>query len=96
MANKKAKGPRAKSRQKLSAKGPKATVNRLLQDFDKGQKVIVKINASIHSGFPARRFHGKTGVVEGKQGKACIVSVKDGSKLKRIIAHPVHLMAAAS
>ena len=89
-----ARGVRAKTRHKFRTHGIKPTVNQLLQDFNEGQSVVIKVNGGVHAGLPGRRFHGKTGVVVGKQGKACVVEDKDGHMLKTVIAHPVHLKAA--
>ena len=72
------------------------TVNRLLQDFDIGQKVILRTNTSVHSGMPARRFHGKTATVKGSQGRAVLVSLKVGKTEKTLITHPAHLLAVKS
>ncbi len=37
------------------------------------------------------RFHGRIGVVKGQRGKCYEVAIKDGSKEKILIVHPVHL-----
>ena len=91
MANKKAKGKRAKSRHKLRRKTSKMTVNKMLQGFDLNQRVIIKINPAFHSGMPFRRFHGKAGVVLGRQGNAFKVQVCDGKMVKDLLVHPAHL-----
>ena len=93
MSCKKAKGKRAKTRHKFSGKGAKLTVNRLLQEFKDGQKVTIKANASLHSGFPPRRYQGRVGVVAGKQGSALKVSVSQGREEKQLLIHPAHLVA---
>jgi large subunit ribosomal protein L21e len=40
---------------------------------------------------PHRRFQGKTGIITGIQGRAYIVSVKDGNMKKTVVARPEHL-----
>ena len=40
---------------------------------------------------PHRRFQGKTGVITGTQGRAYVVSVKDGNMQKTVVARPEHL-----
>ncbi|MFP4142086.1 MAG: 50S ribosomal protein L21e, partial [Thermoplasmata archaeon] len=37
------------------------------------------------------RFHGKIGVIDGKQGDAFVVEVKDGGKTKKVITRSEHL-----
>ncbi|MFH1545059.1 MAG: 50S ribosomal protein L21e [archaeon] len=90
MPNKKAKGKRAKQRDKMKGKG-KPTVNKLLEEFDEEDIVQISINSAIHSGLPHHRFQGKTGRVERRRGSCYIVSLKDGNMRKRVIVHPVHL-----
>ncbi|HZX34748.1 MAG TPA: hypothetical protein VFF09_05195 [archaeon] len=91
MASKKARGIRKKTRHKISGKGSKVTVNRLLQEIPQGTSVDIKIDASIHSGMPQSRYHGYTGKVEGKQGRAYIVSASKGNKKVSLIIGPAHL-----
>ena len=91
MPNKKAKGKRANTRHKFKKKGAKLTVNKLLQEFDIGQKVALRTDASVHSGMPARRFHGRTATVKGMRGRAVLVTLKDGKTEKTLITHPAHL-----
>jgi large subunit ribosomal protein L21e len=40
---------------------------------------------------PHRRFHGRTGFIQHRQGVAWIVAVKDGNMQKTVIARPEHL-----
>ena len=95
MASKKAKGKRKKSRDLLKArKGRKATVNKLVSGFEKGERVVVRINPSMHSAMPPMRYHGKTGKVVGHRGRAFIVSLKIGNKDKELIVGAAHLLAA--
>ncbi len=91
---KKSKGTRQGTR-KILRKKPKERgmipITRALKEFEEGEKTRIKIEPSVHKGQPHRRFHGKTGVVTGKQGDAFIVEVEDGGKVKKIIARPEHL-----
>lgn len=91
MANKKAKGKRAKTRRKMKKGNEKVTVNKLLRKIDLGSTAQVNINSSVHSGLPFRRFQGLTGKVKEKRGNAYIVKLRDGGKWKEVIAHPAHL-----
>jgi large subunit ribosomal protein L21e len=87
---------RKKSRDKLSktvrSRG-KSPVVRAIQEFEKGAKVHVLIDPSIHKGMPHPRFHGKTGEVIGKRGRAFVLRITDGDATKTLIALPEHLAA---
>ena len=83
-------GTRKIMRKKPSERGL-IPVTKSLQEFEKGEKARIKIEPSIHKGRPHRRFHGKTGVIDGKQGNAFVLKVKDGGKEKTVIARPEHL-----
>jgi large subunit ribosomal protein L21e len=87
---------RKKSRDKLSktvrARGISPVV-RAIQEFDTGAKVHVLIDPSIHKGMPHPRFHGKTGEVIGKRGRAFVLKITDGDATKTLITLPEHLMA---
>ena len=88
----KAKGPRARTRHKLQKKirgMPKP--NSMLKTFSVGDKVVIKIEPSIHSAMPCPRFHGNIGSVKSKRGTAYLVELTDGGKTKILISHPVHL-----
>lgn len=89
-------GIRKKTRDKLSksvrSRGISPVV-RAIQEFEPGSKVHVLIDPSIHRGMPHPRFHGKTGEVVGRRGRAFLVRVTDGSTTKTLIALPEHLTA---
>ncbi len=69
-------------------------INKALQEFEEGEKVKIKIEPSVHKAQPHRRFHGKIGEIEGKQGAAFVVNVKDGRKTKKVITRAEHLERA--
>jgi len=62
-----------------------------LQDFKKEDIVMIRTIANCHSGMPNSRFLGKQGKIVGKKGRCYAVSVLDGSNVKIVVAHPVHL-----
>ena len=91
---KRSKGLRSKSRKILRRKPRKrglSSITRALQSFDEGDSVNIVIDSTVHKGMPHIRFHGRTGVVEGKQGKSYKVGVKDGKKHKTLVMRPEHL-----
>jgi len=90
----KSKGYRRKTRallRKKSRNRGKIGLSKILHEYKPGQKVMVKINPSIHEGMPHRRYHGRIGVVASKKGRAYVVGVTQGKAVKEIIVRPEHL-----
>ena len=90
-------GSRRKSRYKMrksvSERG-KLPIGRFLQNFEHGDKVLLKAFSSYQKGLFCLRFYGKIGEVAGMQGNCYKVNIKDGNKAKEAIVHPVHLLRA--
>ena len=86
----KSHGARKRTREKFRKKG-RVTVNKLMRNFDLGQRIVIDIESSSLSGMPFRRFQGLSGKVVGRRGRAYLVEIKDGGKKKKIIANPEHL-----
>ena len=87
----KSHGPRRRTREKL--RGPKRpTISEIFKEFSPGDRVVLKIRSSSGS-IPCRRFHGLSGKILGKRGRAYIIEIKDGKKIKKVIAMPEHLKA---
>lgn len=81
---------RHKMRQSISNKG-KLPVSKFMQEFEIGERVILKAEPSHQGGLFFLRFQGKVGDVIKKQGECVIVQIKDGNKLKKCLVHPIHL-----
>ena len=91
---KRSRGFRSKSRYKLTKKIRKGAMNvitRAMQTCENGEKVAIVIDPSVHHGMPHPRYHGYTGEVVGKQGRAYIIKIRDKRKIKHLIAYPEHL-----
>ena len=86
---KRSSGQRVKTRNKL--KGGRFSIAEALQEFNPSEKVVIKINPSVHKGMPHPRFQGKQATVIEKRGRAFLVSIVDGNKTKQLIAKPEHL-----
>jgi large subunit ribosomal protein L21e len=88
------KGYRSGTRHLLK-KGPrehgKLGLTKLLQEYQPGNRVMVRIDSSVQKGMPHRRFHGKTGIIIEKRGRSYVVSVPQGDAVKEIIVRPEHL-----
>ena len=87
-------GPRKKTRRKLRKRVRErglSPISRVIQHFEVGEKVHIRIDPSVHKGMPHRRFHGRTGTVIGKRGRSYIVEIYDGGKRKELFVRPEHL-----
>lgn len=69
-------------------------ITRFLQEFEVGDEVVVRLEASDPHGMPHPRYQGRVCVVLGRRGRAYVVSFIDGGKPKELIANPVHLVRA--
>ena len=91
------KGIMERTRQKFRKRARQrglSPITRALQNFDEGEKVTIVIDSGVHSGQPHKRFHGATGVIVEKRGRAYVVGVRFGGKTKKAIALPEHLRKA--
>ena len=82
-------------RKHVRERGAVPPLSLVLHEYRPGDKVHIVINPAIHSGMPHRRYHGKTGTVVGRRGKAYIVHLRVGGKVKELIVRPEHLRPAA-
>jgi len=88
------KGLREKTRQKFRRRARErglSPITRALQKYETGERASIVIDSSIHKGQPHNRFHGLTGTVIGSQGKAYLLEVKMGGKVKKVVVAPEHL-----
>ncbi len=87
----KSHGPRRRTREKLrKSEREKFTVTKYLRTFEPGERVVIVPDPSSKS-IPFRRFHGRSGEIVEKRGRAYIVLVRDGRSYKKVIARPEHL-----
>jgi large subunit ribosomal protein L21e len=90
----KSRGFRAKTRFKIKQKvAYRPPITKFLQEFRKGQGIVIVQEPSSQRGMPHPRFKGKTGKVLGKRGKSYIIEILDGNKVKKLISAPEHLKA---
>ena len=66
-------------------------INRIMHNYEEGDRVAIVLDGSQQMGMPHRRVHGRTGFIQKRQGVAWVVSVKDGNMQKTVIARPEHL-----
>jgi large subunit ribosomal protein L21e len=90
----KAKGYRARTRSLLRKKPRergKIGLSKVLHEYKPGEKVVINLDPSVHKGMPHRRYHGRTGVITDKRGRAYVIEVTQGNATKEIIVRPEHL-----
>ncbi|RJX15986.1 50S ribosomal protein L21e [Candidatus Bathyarchaeota archaeon] len=91
---KRSKGYRSKTRSLLRKKPRERglkPLGYLLREYKVGDKVVISIDPATHKGQPHRRYHGKIGTIMEKRGKAYVIAVRDGGKIRKIIALPEHI-----
>jgi large subunit ribosomal protein L21e len=81
---------RHKFKKSLRQKG-KLSISRYFQAFNEGERVGLSVEPSVQKGIYFPRFVGRIGIIRKKNGSCYEVEIKDKSKLKTIIVHPVHL-----
>jgi len=84
------RGTRAKLRKNLRTRG-KVTIRKIVQEFKKGESVIISPEPTIQIGMPDKRYFGKQGKILSMKGKAYIIEVMNGNAVKQVISMPVHL-----
>ena len=68
----------------------KIRLSNYFQKFHNGDRVAVVRELSKQPKFP-KTLQGRSGVVDGMRGSSYIVKIKDISKEKMYLIHPVHL-----
>lgn len=76
----------AKKRTKKVREKGKLRLSKYFQEFSEGESVAVVKEISMQPKFPDR-IQGRTGVVEGKQGRAYKVKINK----KKFLIEPIHL-----
>ena len=92
---KRPRGYFSRATRKLRAKR-KLTPANFIKEFTVGQRVLIKPQPYYKSAIPHRRYRGKAGKVIERRGSCYVVELKDGGKIKQVIAHPVHLILLPS
>jgi large subunit ribosomal protein L21e len=73
----------------------KPALSKVFKEYKEGDKVCLIWIPGQTSDLP-RRYHGRTGVIDKGQGKAFVVKVKDGGKVKKFIVKRIHLKKLSS
>jgi large subunit ribosomal protein L21e len=92
------RGSRSKTRSKLKKKNRERStvpITRALQTFEIGETVHIVIDPAYQKGAPHPKWHGKTGKIIEKRGRAYLVQIHDKRSEKTLIADPIHLKKAS-
>lgn len=68
----------------------KVRLSRVFQELKQGDRVFIDVNLSYKINAPST-ITGRTGIVQGKRGKAYIVKMKEYNEDKTLIINPIHL-----
>ena len=91
---KRSKGLRVRTRSILRRRRKERSrlnISRVIHQYEEGDRVAIVLDGGQQMGMPHRRFNGRTGFINKRQGKAWVVAVKDGNMQKTVIARPEHL-----
>jgi large subunit ribosomal protein L21e len=83
-------GTRSILRRRKSEKS-QLNIARVMHEYNEGDRVAIVLDGGQQQGMPHRRFHGRTGFIQSRQGRAWVVAVKDGNMRKTVVARPEHL-----
>ena len=86
-------GTRQKFRRRARQRGL-SPVTRALRPYAVGERAVILIDSSKHKGQPHHRFHGLNGKIVERRGRAYVLDVRFGGKIKQAIALPEHLRKA--
>ena len=81
---------RSKLKKGIKEKG-KISISNYLNDFKENERVLLKAEPAVQDGMYFPRFHGKTGIIVGKEGSCYKILIKDFKKEKIVVVHPIHL-----
>lgn len=69
----------------------KVSLKNYLAKFNDGDKVALTYEPAVFKGTYCPRFAGKSGIITAKKGTCYEVKIKDFTKEKKLIVHPVHI-----
>ena len=69
-------------------------ITRSFKKYALGDLASIILDPSIRKGRPHTCFHGKTGKVVGNQGRAYMMDVRIGNKMKQVVVFPEHMRKA--
>lgn len=91
------KGIMEKSRRKFRRRPRErglSPITRSLRTFEVGERATIVIDSSVQRGWPHHRFHGLTGTIVERRGRAYVLDVRFGGTVKKAVVRPEHLRKA--
>ena len=77
-------------RKRIRQRGKKS-LSKYFHEYKPGDKVALILNLSERNGRFHKPFHGLTGAIVKKQGKAYVVKFLNGKVLKKVVTNASHL-----
>jgi len=84
------KRTRSLLKKERSQKG-KLSIRKFLQKLEIGEKVHLDAEPSYQNGMHRPKYEGKYGIVKSKKGSCYEIEIKDMSKTKNVLVHPIHI-----
>ena len=69
----------------------KPKISKILQEYQPGSQVIIRMDSSVQKSMPHKRFHGKIGTIIEKRGRGYVIRVPQGNSIKEIIVRSEHI-----
>ena len=67
-------------------------LSRLMYEYSIGDYVVIDIDPTFIETAPHRRYQGRVGRIIEKRGRAYVIEVRVGGKVKKIITTPDHIV----
>jgi large subunit ribosomal protein L21e len=84
------KKTRSLLKKERSQKG-KLSIRKFLQKLEVGEKVYLVAEPAYQNGMHRPKYEGKRGIVKSKKGSCYEIEIKDLSKTKTVLVHPIHI-----
>ena len=67
-------------------------LSRLMQEYKVGDLVVIDVNPTFIETAPHRRYQGRVGKIVEQRGRAYVIEIPVGGKIKKIITTPEHMI----
>ncbi|AKG39210.1 MAG: 50S ribosomal protein L21e [Infirmifilum sp.] len=67
-------------------------LSRLMQEYNIGDTVVIDVNPTFIETAPHRRYQGKVGKIIERRGRAYVIEIRVGNKIKKIITTSEHII----
>ncbi|MEM3362229.1 MAG: hypothetical protein QXV64_02785 [Candidatus Anstonellaceae archaeon] len=84
-------GKMSKRTRRIGNNAARLTASTIVKKYEIGQKVAILPHPAYPNGMPHPKYKGRVGTIIGKRGDAYEIQIRDGNKLKTLIATPEHI-----